>query len=171
MANYIEFGLKPAKAEGKTVTFHPQEGTDAQADVVALRLGPAGLTALDPTELLDAAVVLLDAPAKVPVLQPGQRIHLQVAGRPVVRVTVCGDHPEHSNRSITRQMNHPPLLRDRHRAERLRRPEVPPHLAIGLQPPQPRPRKRPDQLQVLQAAEPTVEADALGLHPPFLGRA
>src|SRR5437899_2955788 len=108
MANYVQLRLKPAHAAGKTVIFHPQESTNAQADVVALRLAPASLAALDPAELLDAPMILLDPPAELPVLQPRQRPHAQVASRPVVRVAVCGDHPEHADRPITRQMNHTP---------------------------------------------------------------
>src|SRR5262249_37066877 len=170
MTNYVQLRLKPTEAEGKTVTFHPQKGTNAQTDVVALGLGPAGLAALDPAELLDASVILLDPPTELPVLQAGQGSHLHVAARPVVRVAVCGDYPEHTNRSVARQMDHTPLLGNVQRAERLRRPEVHPHLAIGLQPTQPSPTQRPDQLQVLQPAVPTVEADALGAQAALLGR-
>src|SRR4051812_5022866 len=165
MANYVQFGLKPADAKGKAVTFHPQEGTQAQPDVVALALGPPHLTALDPAELLDAPVILLDPPGKIRVLQTRQRLHRQVTGRPMVRVSVFVDHPEHSDRPVTRQMNLSSLFRNVHRTQRLRRPEVHPDLAIGLQPPQPDPAQGADFLEVLQAAVPTVEADAPGLQP------
>src|SRR4051812_9483476 len=83
MADYVEFGLEPANAEGKAVTFHTEEGPEAQADVVALGLGAASLTTFGPAELLDAAVVLLNPPGEVGVLQARQGVHAQVAGRPV----------------------------------------------------------------------------------------
>src|SRR6202451_4776698 len=169
MANYVEFRLKPANAEGKAVTFHAQEGTDAQADVVALGLGTTSLTALDPTELLDAPVVLLDAPGEVTILQARQGIHLEVAGRPVVRVAVCGDHPEHTDRPITRQMNHTPRHRELHRADGLGLAEVHPYLAVGLQPAQPGPAQTAEQRKVVQAAVPTVEADTLGVQTTLEG--
>src|SRR5271155_1746554 len=95
LANYVQLCLKPANAEGKTVAFQAEEGTKAEPDVVALRLGPTRLTALDPAELLDPPMIFLDAPGEVRVLQARQDVHLQVAGRPIVRVAVCGDHPEH----------------------------------------------------------------------------
>ncbi len=56
-----------------------------------------------PAELLDAPMILLNPPRELPVLQPGQCAHAQLAGRPVVRAAVCGDHPEHANRPIARQ--------------------------------------------------------------------
>src|SRR5271166_5375275 len=142
MANYVHLRLKPTQAEGKAMTFHPQKGANAQADVVPLGLGPTRLAPLHPTELLDASVILLDPPRKIPVLQPRQGIHPQVVARPMVRVAVSGDHPEYTNRAIARQMNDPPLRRDVHRADRLRSPKIQPHLAVGLEPPQPIPSQR-----------------------------
>src|SRR5207237_340201 len=105
--------------------------------------------------------VFLDPPREIGVLQTSQRIHPQVVGRPMVRVSVSVDHPEHSDRPITRQMNDPSWLGNVHRTYRLGLPEVYPHLAIGLQPTQPDPAQRADFLEVLQAAVPTVEADTL----------
>src|SRR5262249_61231075 len=108
MTNYVQLRLKPTQAEGKTVTFHPQKGTNAQTDVVALGLGPAGLAALDPAELLDASVILLDPPTELPVLQAGQGSHLHVAPPPVVPGRDCGHSPDPTNRSRARQRDPPP---------------------------------------------------------------
>lgn len=43
LADYVELRLEPANTEGKTVRLQPEEGAQAQPDVVAPRLGPAGL--------------------------------------------------------------------------------------------------------------------------------
>src|SRR5438309_820516 len=97
VANNVAFRLKPAPDEGKTVAFDSEKGTERQAKVLALRLGPAGLAAFDAAELLDAPLILLVPLAEIPVLQSGQRVPFPSAGRPVVRVAVCGDHPEHTD--------------------------------------------------------------------------
>src|SRR5262249_25011223 len=102
MADYVEFGLEPANATGKAVALQTEEGTEAEADVVALGPGTACLAAFHPAELLDPTVILLDPPGGIGVLQPRQSVQFPVAGRPVRRVPVSGDHPEDSNRPITR---------------------------------------------------------------------
>jgi len=91
LADDGRLGLPPADAGGEAMLFEPQEGADRAADMVALGRGGAYLGALDAAVLLEAAVVDLDPPGPLGVLQAGQFVQAQIAGRPVFPVPVWGD--------------------------------------------------------------------------------
>src|SRR5215204_5347360 len=98
-------GLQPANAVGEAVELQPQERPQRQADVVALRRRRPRLAALHLGTLLDPPVVVLDRPAVLPVLEPGQVGHAQVAGRPVRDVAVWGDYLEYLDQPVALEPN------------------------------------------------------------------
>ena len=63
------------------MTFHPQEGPEAHADVVALRPRPTRLAAFHATELLDAAMIVLNRPRVASPFDSFKIAHLDTADR------------------------------------------------------------------------------------------
>ena len=68
--------------------------------MVHLRPGRPGLGLLDTAALLEAPVVVLDGTSPFGQFFEPARGHLQATGRPVLRVSVRGDGPEHLDEPI-----------------------------------------------------------------------
>ena len=94
--------LPPADAGHEAVLLQPQEGAQGAADVVALRFGRPHLGPLDAAVLLQAAVVALDAPGPLGVLQAGEPAHRQVAVAQYSLSSFGGD-PEDQHEAVARQ--------------------------------------------------------------------
>ena len=112
--------------------------------------------------LLEAAMILLDAPGPLGVLQPRQVVHRLVAGRPVLRVSVWGDEPEHADEAVALQVDARARRRDGALAQRPVAGPVRVDQPVALELRQPAPAVAAHRLEVLQAGVPAVEGDALG---------
>ena len=88
------------------------------------------LASLDVAALLQSSVVLLNGPTVFREFQTNQFIHRQIIGRPVRNVSVFGDHPEHSNRPETLQVNDGSRLRNHNLFHRL----IPSAVQVDLEP-------------------------------------
>lgn len=142
--------------------FEADESSYCQTDMVALRYFQAILAAFDTSELFQASMVDFDLPgvefAKGGILQ-GQ---VQLGGCPVFSVTVCADGPEDLDPAITLEMDLAALRRDKDLADGSSSAAIDTDLAIALQLGQPMPTQRAQQLQVVEAAIPTVEEHQRG---------
>ena len=143
------------------MTLQPQERPDRHPDVVALRPPGPRLAPLHAAALLQAPVIVLDRPGLLGQAQPRQLVHRQVVGRPVLSVPVSGDDPEDPDQTVTFQVDDRAAGLDRRRADGLEPLPVEVDPAVDLQPRQPAPAQAADQLEVLQAAVPAVEGDAV----------
>jgi hypothetical protein len=155
---------RPSAAAGRCTI--PSPITDRQADVVPLRPRGADLGPLHVAALLQRPVIRLDGPASLGQPEQLQLAHRHVAGRPVFNVPVSGDDLEDLDRPVALQPDHRAARRDRRLADRDEPAAVGVDPAVGLQLRQPPPAEGADQLQVVQAAVPAVEGDALRREAP-----
>src|SRR5436305_9135302 len=95
VADYGRLGFQPTDPMREAVELQPQERTQRQGDVVALRLPRPRLAPLHLGTLLDPAVVVLNGPAVLRVLLPRQVGQRQVTAGPVGNVAVWGDDLEY----------------------------------------------------------------------------
>src|SRR5262245_14070722 len=100
MADDSQLGLEPGEALIETEGFQAEESAQSQPDVVTLGAGKASLGLFEATKLFDAAMVGFDVPGILGKAQASEFMHVQVIGRPVVNVPVCGDNLEYEDKPI-----------------------------------------------------------------------
>jgi hypothetical protein len=167
-ANDLALGLIPTGAGPHPIGFQADEGLQRQLDVVPLRTFLLRLALLNPTALLDPAMIHLNPRGLARPFFPPRGSHRQVAGRPVFRVAVWGDCPKHTNEPVPFQMHHPSLQRDRQRRQRHVARVVRVHQPVPLQTGEPAPLIATDRFQVLQRGIPAVRGDDLGTELPLV---
>src|SRR3954468_3803091 len=145
------------------MAFQPQKRSNSPADVIALRSCTPHRTPLDPTILLDSAMVGLDRPNLA--CQHGAFIHSHglVARGPIFRVTVWGVDPKHQDKAIAFQMDARASLANATIGQRPIRLPVRIDLSIGFQAREPLPAMGADSLEIGQTTVPTVEGDVAWL--------
>jgi len=151
---------------------HPVQGApgaNTQPDVIALRPPRLHHYVLNVAGALERAVIHLDAPTHLPVLQPLHLIHRYVIRGPVLHLTVRGDDPEHARQSVPFY----PHLRARLAQVAVAHGSIPGAVhvdaAIALQLCQPAPTAVPHQPQVVSRRIPTVEQHAFRREPALFG--
>src|SRR5215204_6297797 len=152
--------LIPTDALVIAVTLRPQERPQTKPDVVAPRAARAHLRPLDQTELLEAAMIVFNRPRVARPLDPLQIAHLNFIRRPHLNVAVCGDRLEDADQTEPFKPHHTSRLADLDFADSTQAFALRVHFAVTLEPGQPNPAERADQLQVLKAGVPTIERDA-----------
>src|SRR5574341_1601785 len=140
------------------MSFQAHEGAQGQTDMIALGEGQPELGALDAGELLEAAMVDLDLPDLQ--RQPGALLdgHAQVAGGPVFNVAVWVNGLEHLDPAVAFEMHHCAVRRNEHFADGAIAAAIKVHQPIALELGQPVQGAVSQQLQVIQAAVPAIEA-------------
>src|SRR5574340_1286948 len=166
IADYVRLGFKPGRAMTPTPRLQTQKRADRKADMVSLSHRPPHLATFHPAVLLQTPVVRLDGPRLLRVAQPLHRAQLQITAGPVLRVAVCGHDPKHFDQPVTRQPHYRSRRRDRGVADGHGGTTLPANQTVALQPRQPTPAKRTQQLKIVQAAVPTVEADTAWRQAP-----
>ena len=142
------------------MTLQPQKRSQTQRDVVAPRAPRAHLRPLDQTELLEAAVIVLNRPRECRPLDPLQVTHLAAVRRPHLNVAVCGDNLEDADQPEAFEPGDAPRLPDLDLADRTQTRPVGVHFAVRFQTCQPDPAERANHLQVLKAGVPAIEDHA-----------
>ncbi len=133
--------------------------------MIPLGTGGAVLGALNAAVLRTTTMVRFAAPPVAGVLHPLVGTHLQVACGPVVTAIIWGDHRDHRDDAIARQMHDHARSRNRYVPDwSIARP-IGINQAIGVQVSQPLPGPRAHQRQVLQAGIPAVDGKQAGLKP------
>src|SRR5258706_14674116 len=128
------------------MVFQPQKRSNSPTDVIALRSCTPCSTPLDPTILLDPAMVALDRPNLA--CQHAAFIHGHglVARGPIFRVTVWGVDPKHQDKAIAFQMDARTSLANATISQRPIPLSVRIDLSIGFQAREPLPAMGADRL-------------------------
>ena len=125
------FGLVPAVAGAQALHFEAQKGPQGAVDLVTLGFGGADLGFFHPAALLQAPVVLLDAPGQGGQRRPLGLGQVRVATGPVVgpfRAAVWGREPENAPEAVALQ---PDALAARGQGTVLERAQA---LPVGVDP-------------------------------------
>ena len=137
--------------------------------MIKLSHGPSNLRPLHPAALLQPPVVDLYTPAPRRQLLPPLLGHIQVIRRPVLRLPVLGEGPEHADEAVPLQVDDPSLGRNGDGAHLPVPGAVGVDEPVALQPGQPPPPEAAEGLEVPEARVPAVEEDAAGLEAPLPG--
>jgi len=158
-ANNVELAVENGQASAPALVFQAQVGPQRQADVVALRPLQAKLPTLNTRELLDRPMIHFHPPSAVSQEVALRFGHTQAIGSPGVRLAVWVNRPKYLDHAIAAQVYLHTAFRNIQIAHRLLLACFQTHLSIALEPRQPFPAEVAHQLQVLQAAVPTVERE------------
>jgi hypothetical protein len=168
-AHQLQLGLECTTPGGEVMPLQPQERTQRESYVIAPGTSQADLRTRHPVVLLQFPVLVLDLDTDLGVMAHHRRIHPQVIGRPVSRVTSGGvaleglDHPVAAEMDLGAQGGDHRLVQRPHRAAGRC------DLAVPLQPGQPRPDEVAYLPEVLQAGVPAVEKHVSGREAAGLG--
>src|SRR5436305_1691211 len=152
-----------------TMTFQSEKRSQAQPDVITPCPARAHLRSFYQTELLDAAMIVLNRPREAGPLDSLQVAHLNFIGRPPFNVAVCGDYLEDADKAIAFEPHHATRCADLDLIDSTQTRPVGINFAVRLQARQPYPVKRANQLQVFDARIPTIEEHACGPKPTRMG--
>jgi len=161
--NNAFLALVPALPRLQPLVFQQHKRPNGTQNVRPLcRLG-AGLTSLDRTALLQAAMILFDSKGVGSKLLAGHFGHRRVRCRPERDVLhVAGNTDEHFDHAVCPQVNDLTFRRDVDKVNLPIARFVGFNHAIGLQSRQPVPTIRPHGFEIVGSAVPTVEADISG---------
>jgi len=140
----------PADSRPHPVPFQVHERANRTANMVALRSRCPYHRPFHATFLLQCPVIALDSPGKLGILQPLQFAHCPIIRRPVRRLAVRGDHPEHPNQPVSFPMHLRSRLGNRPCFQRPLRLVVDAYPAVRLQSRQPTPATITDQPHAAQ---------------------
>ena len=124
------------------MTFEPQKCAQAQINMIAPGTARPHLRFLDQTELLQAAMIILNRPGKRRPFDPLQIAHLEVIGRPQLSVAVCGDDLEDADQPIAFEPHHAAAFTDLDPTDGLQALPVRVNFPVTFQLRQPNPVKR-----------------------------
>jgi len=108
----------PADSRPHPMPFQADKRPDRTADMVALRPSRPHHRPLDAALLLQRAVIHLDPPGELGILQSFPFVPLEIIRRPIFRVPGWGDDPDYANHPVIFQVDDRPRLGNRAVAHR-----------------------------------------------------
>src|SRR5205085_5927989 len=133
--------FKPTDACVITMTLKPQKRSQTKIDVVTPCATATNLRTFNQTELLDAAMVVLNRPREACPFDSFQISHLKLVGRPPFNRAVCGNYLEYTDQTIAFEPDDSTALINLDTADGTQSSAVRIDFAVTLQTGQPNPLK------------------------------
>ena len=158
----VSLSLIPTHAGFESMNFQTHESPNRKRDMSHLSVRRADLCFFDTTTLLNTSMVAFDRPGLLLQLFKLLHRHVQLIGRPVLRVSVWRNHPKHLDEPVAFEMYLSSIRPDLNSADSNVTTSIRVDLSVGLEPAQPRPSIGANQLDVVQRTVPAIEENGSG---------